>query len=184
MEWWNESTALWGKHRTSSMTLSERVDYQHTLSAQFPAAPIRVVYTKSGTRLTAGVVLDGSAVIDHALYWAPVAGMDEARYLQTVLNAAVTQAEVEPYQSRGQQGARHYDMYVWQLPIPRFDGSSELHAELVELGRGAEDVAADVDVSGVGFQAGRTRVRKELDAAGLSEDMEDQVARLLGVERV
>lgn len=55
-------------------------------------------------------------------------------------------------------GARRFDMYVRQLPNPRFDPAAELHVEPSSLGEEAEQVAAGVDVDGVGFQAARGRV--------------------------
>lgn len=178
--WWIESEQLWDTHSKGSMALMDRINFQGTLKAQLPAPGLRLVYTKSGARLTAGVVRDGSAVIDHSLYWAPVASENEARYLETVLNAEVTQALVEPYQSRGQLGARHYDMYVWQLPIPGFSPSEPLHAELADLGERAEVLAAGVDVAGVGFQAARKRIRVALTESGLQDEIEAAVGVLLG----
>jgi hypothetical protein len=180
--WWTEGSRVWDQNGTGSMTLMERVNFQGTLNAQFPAAPVRVVYTKSGTRLAAAVVTDPAAIIDHALYWGAVATMEEARYLQAVLNAAVTQALVEPLQSRGQLGARHFDMYVWQLPIPRYDAGEALHAELAELGRRAEEVAQDVALPiDVGFQKARRLVRDALAADGVAREIEEAAAKLLGV---
>lgn len=176
--WWKESVALWDQHGKGSMTLIDRVDFQRTLRAQLPASPTRLVYTKSGTRLAAAIVRDSTAIIDHALYWAAV-GEQEGRYLEAVLNARVTQAAVEPYQSRGQLGARHFDMYVWQLPIPLFDPRSDLHTELADLSRQAEQEAATVDVAGKGFQKARGLVRSHLDRVGLGPRIEGAASRLL-----
>lgn len=179
-DWWAESCRLWDSNGKGTMTLREQVDYMSKLSKQFPAPATRLVYTKSGTRLAAAVITDPSVVIDHLLYWAPMSSLVEARYLETVLNAEVTQRLVEPYQARGQMGARHFDMYVWQLPIPRFDPAVALHTHLSSLGEEAEQVAAGVDVDGVGFQAARGRVRAALEAAGINARMEEAVGSLLG----
>lgn len=182
-EWWRESSRLWDQHGKGTMTLREQIDYMSKLRRQLPAAPIRVVYTKSGTRLAAAVITDPAAIIDHALYWGAVATLDEARYLEAVLNASVTQRLVEPLQSRGQLGARHFDMYVWQLAIPRFRESDGLHAELSELAARAEGVARAVVLpAGVGFQKARKEVREALARDGVAAEIEHAVAKLLGVE--
>lgn len=181
--WWTESVKLWDEHGKGAMTLMDRVNFQGILKAQFPAAPVRVVYTKSGNRLAGAVLTDAAAIIDHSLYWAAVSDLTEARYLCAVLNAGVTQKLVEPLQSRGQQGARHFDMYVWHLPIPRFDPNAELHTELAELARRAESLASEVDIpAGTGFQAARRLVRDSLAATGIDTALEEGVGRLLGVE--
>ena len=182
-EWWAEGVRLWNQHRRGTMTLLERIDFQRTLQAQFPAGPTRLVYTKSGSRLAAAIVKDPATVIDHTLYWRAVATIDEARYLEAVLNAAVTQRLVEPLQSRGLLGPRHFDTYPWDLPIPRFDTGTELHAELAELGERAEAVAADVELpAGIGFQAARGKIREALADDGVAQEIEAAVAKLLGVK--
>ncbi len=181
--WWKESVETWDDKGKGTMTLMERVDYQGTLRNQFPASPVRLVYTKSGNRIASAVVADQSAVIDHSLYWAAVTGQDEARYLESVLNAMVTQRLVEPLQSRGQLGARHFDMYPWYLPIPRFDPQDSDHVAISKLGHRAEQVAADVTLDeGIGFQAARKLVRGALSRDGVAGDIEKAVAELLGVD--
>lgn len=181
--WWKEGIKIWDKFGKNTMSLMDRVDYQSTLKAQFPAAPIRLVYTKSGNRIAAAVVTDDTAVIDHTLYWGALTSVEEARYLETILNAAVTQRLVEPLQSRGLLGARHFDMYPWYLPIPRFNPSSELHATLAEQGQVAEMAAAEVPLApGLAFQSARKRIRETLMKEGIATTIEATVAKLLGVE--
>lgn len=51
----------------------------------------------------------------------------------------------ETYQSQGLCGARHFDKYVWNLPIPLFNSRIEEHVELSELG---QKVAALLLVTG------------------------------------
>ena len=63
------------------MSYKERLDYHRELSSQFPLAPIRAVYTKAGTNLTAAVVQDDEAIIDHKLYWALVNNLEDGAYL-------------------------------------------------------------------------------------------------------
>ncbi|HWQ27742.1 MAG TPA: N-6 DNA methylase, partial [Dehalococcoidia bacterium] len=83
--WLEEAERLWRQHGRSALSFIEQIDYYGKLSAQFPTAPIRVLYAKAGT-LPAAAVLRGNtdAVIDHTLYWAP-ATEDEALYLVAIL---------------------------------------------------------------------------------------------------
>lgn len=181
LAWWQESCDLWTANGKGTMTLLERIDYFGTLTAQFPAPAIRLAYTKAGTRLAAAMIFDQSAVIDHKLYWAGVDSIAEGRYLEAILNSAVTQRLVEPFQSRGNIGARDFDMYPWHLPIPRFDPTDDRHARLAALGGEAAEIAAKVDVVGVAFQAARKRVRAALIAGGVADEIDGTVSALLDV---
>jgi len=106
--WWRTAEATWLQHRSSNrLDLISRVDYHHGLRDQFPPAPHRVVYTKSGMNLAAARVSDEKAVIDHTLYWAATATETEARYICAVLNSPVITNAVRPLQSRGES---------WRLP--------------------------------------------------------------------
>lgn len=78
-----------------------------------------------------------------------------------------------PFQPRGEHNPRHFDKLVWRLPIPIFDGSDEKHRRLVGLAERAEQVAAEVDVSGHGtFQAQRRLIREALETNGVSGEID------------
>jgi hypothetical protein len=168
-------------HRSSDKrTLLEQVDYIGQLGAQFPVAPVRVVYTKAGNNIAATVVSDSQAVIDHMLYWSPVSSLAEGRYLCGVLNAPCFTEAVRPYQSTGAFGPRHFDKYVWMPKTPLFDPKNELHMAIVGVAEQAEVIAAGValPVKG-GFQRHRADVRRALANAGISELLDDAVRDLL-----
>jgi len=74
-------------------------------------------------------------VIEHKLYWAPVATREEGYYLTALLNAHALTYFVRPYQSTGAFGPRDFDKYVWHMPIPQFDADNEHHLRLVALGQ-------------------------------------------------
>src|SRR5690606_26705804 len=73
-EWWRAVSRLWTAHRAplSPETLLDRVDYHSGLSRQLTVRGARVVYTTSGSILSAAMVTDPDAVIDTSLYWARV----------------------------------------------------------------------------------------------------------------
>jgi hypothetical protein len=178
--WWLRAEALWIDNRRSDrMTLIERQDFHRGLSSQFPIPALRIVYTQAGVRLAAARVEDTRAVVDHKLYWATASSVEEARYLTAILNSAELTRLVQPYQSRGEFGPRDFDKYVFYVPIPLFDEGVDAHRELAALATRAEAVAAGVDVSGVGFQRARTRVRAALETEGVATEIEEAVAQLL-----
>jgi len=140
----------------------------------------RVAYTASGNTLAAAVVDDRSAVIEHKLYWAPVRSKAEGDYLTAILNAPTLSEFVRPFQSVGAFGARDFDKYLWHAPIPAFNASDPSHSALVELAARARKVAHALNFSaGTGFQAARGRIRRELDAGGISDELDAAVATLL-----
>lgn len=172
-QWWNAVNAEWDEHKTGqnrakSVTLNQQADHMGKLTRQLGGAKHRVLYSKSGNTLAAVRTDDPDHVIDHSLYVVPARNEPEAVYLTAVLNAPAVTAAVAQYQSRGLFGARHFDKYVWLLPIPQYDGSDPLHEQIVELGRHAEEIAAAVDIpAGTGFQAARKLIRQALIADGV-----------------
>lgn len=157
----------------------DNLNYQNKLLKQFPIPTYRVVYTKSGTTLAAARLTRTEDIIDHKLYWLPARSENEALYLVGILNAPVTLSEVQQYQSRGLFGGRDFDTYVWNLPIPLFDGSNELHIRIAELARGCENLVATLDLDEYQFQKARKIVRTSLVENGLMEKLDRSVKQLL-----
>jgi SAM-dependent methyltransferase len=180
-DWWRQSEATWEANRSSEKrTLLEQVDYMKQLSAQFPIAQWRVVYTASGNTLAATVLQDLSGVIEHKLYWARASTRDEARYLAAILNAPLLSDLVRPFQSVGAFGARDFDKYVWLAPIPTYDPGEPIHTKLVMAASEGEEVAAAVDIpEDMGFQAARKLIRAALVEAGVATKLNRAVAEVL-----
>lgn len=182
--WWRRAEQVWDAHRASdTMTLLDRIDYQRTLRQQFPAGQHRVVYSKAGMYMAAARVKDPAAVIENTLYWASTSTAEEACYLVAVLNSDALLDLVRPLQSRGEHNPRHFDKYVFQIPIPLYDPDTPDHARLAEFGTRAEEVAASVDLPTVSFQAQRRRVREALALDGVSTEIDNAVRSLLAAPR-
>ena len=80
--WMSAAESVWNANAESgTMTLSERWNYHNELGAQFPIAPLRVLYAASGTVPAACVIRESPAVIEHKLYWSSFANEGEALYL-------------------------------------------------------------------------------------------------------
>lgn len=184
--WVSETEGLWEAHRSTksrSMTSLDRLNYQRTLSAQFPISTSRVVYSASGNTLAAAIIEDDKTIIEHKLYWAAFASTDEAKFVCAILNAPETTRRVGPLQSRGLFGARDFDMYVWYLNIPEYDAADDSHRRVVECYDEAVAVAANVDVDPpAAFTVARGAIRSALDAAGLSDELDVLVSGFLDRE--
>ena len=171
-QWLEKTETLWNENGRGRRSFLKQYDYFSQLSTQFPIAPIRIVYTKAGTNLVAAVVRDETAIIDHKLYWAAAENPEEAYYLCAILNSEALRASVEQFQSQGQWGARDFDKYVFNLPIPKFDGNDSLHRELASVGKTAEEVAKTVsEKEGEYFTRTRTRVRSVLAEHGIEAEL-------------
>jgi SAM-dependent methyltransferase len=179
--WWREAVKVYLANRTTDKrTLLEQLNYMRQLEAQFPIAPIRVVYSASGSTLAAAVITDTNTIIEHGLYWGAVPTIDEARYLCAVLNAPNFTETIRPYQSEGAFGPRHFDKYVWIPPTPLFQATSALHRALVNLAAEAEElVSATPPAESEGFQAHRRRIRDRLISGGIAGRLDEAVAELL-----
>jgi SAM-dependent methyltransferase len=179
--WWRDATSLWEEHKAGNhLAFNEQVNFRNKLSMQFPTAPHRVVYTKGGQYLAAAHLDNPQIVVDHTLYWATVSGPEEARYLMAVLNSSAITKLVAPLQARGEHNPRHFDKYIWRLPIPLYDTNDERHQQLVELARRAEVLADETDLQGAGtFQAQRRRIREALESSGLGGELNALVVALI-----
>lgn len=179
--WWSQASDLWETHKPakSNLSLLENLNYQQKITRQLSAPKYRVVYPKSGNTLASARVTNPNILIDQTLLWMPASGLDESRYLTSILNAPATTQMVSIYQSRGLFGARDFTKDVWRLPIPKFDPDNDLHQQLVTLAEQAEVIAAQVDVANFGFQKIRGLIRAELDAAELTEPIDRIVRELL-----
>lgn len=179
--WMSKAEAVWKAYAESgTMTLVGRWNYHNELGAQFPIAPLRVVYAASGSLPAACLLRDPRGVVEHKLYWMTPASEAEGRYLTAILNCETVRERGEQYQSRGQFGARDFDKVVFNLPIPRFDARDKLHSALAEAAELAEKIAGKVELpQGVRFQRARSLVRASLSEVNLAQKIDGLVAKLL-----
>jgi hypothetical protein len=178
--WWRRAEAIWEEHRSSErLTLLERLDYHKGLEQQFPIQPERVVYTKSGMHLAASRLDDRRAVIDHTLHWATAASTAEARYLCAILNSASITELVRPFMSYGKD-ERDFDKHIWQLPIPLYDPTDDLHARLSARGAELEAAIGRLELEpGRHFAATRRDLRAYIAESEAGRDVEALVEELL-----
>lgn len=182
--WWRAAEEKWATHkrRSNKLTLRERLDFHKGIEKQYPRAPHRVLYTKSGNQIAACRLGASPALIDHTLYWAPVDSEEEAHFLVAIFNSAPLHELVEPLMSEGLFGKRHIDKYVFQTPIPTFNPGAALHIELATLGCRAEALAAAVELDRAwGFQKVRGAIRTALGNHGIAREIDQAVAELFEI---
>ena len=164
------------------MTLSARLDHMRTLSGQSgTAASIRVLYTASGTRLSAVQVTGNDLLVEHKAYWGIARSSEEAAYLTAILNSASAVAKISDLQGIGEAGTkRDFDNLVWTLPIPEYDDSESLHRDLAAAASRAEAIAAAVPLTDTQhFVVKRRAIRAALAEDGVAEEIEALVDALL-----
>jgi hypothetical protein len=178
--WWRRAETIWEEHRKSErLTLIEQLDYQSKLEQQFPIQSERIVYNKSGMHLVAARLNDRGAVIDHKLYWATAASTAEAQYLCAILNTAAFTELVRPYMSYGKD-ERDFDKHIWQLPVPLYDATNDLHSRLSDRGAELETAIAGLElVPGRHFAAVRRDIRAFIAESEAGQDVEALVEELL-----
>lgn len=179
-EWWHHAWEQWQAHRVSErLTLAERLDYQRSLSRQFPIADQRVLYNRAGMHLVAAKTANRRALIANGLYWATAHSNDEADYLCAVMNSAVTTERLRPFMSYGKD-ERDIHKHVWNLPIPQFDNGEPSHLRLAALARQAEVAAQGFQVSpDLHFSATRRQIRDLIEESCVGQEITSLVRDLL-----
>lgn len=180
--WWDKVESVWRSHRveSESLPLLERFDHLKQLSAQLPIPTHRIVYTKSGNRLSAARVTNVQAVIDHKLYWAPAESVAEAQYLTAILNSETVLERVRPLQAMGLFGPRDFDKHVFSIPIPAYNSADPSHIELAQLAAQAEEIATRVHLNERWtFQRSRKEIRQAIEDAGIAGRIESAVSSLI-----
>ncbi|MFG3577824.1 N-6 DNA methylase [Micromonospora chersina] len=179
-EWWQKAEATWEAHRSSArLSLGEQLDFRHKLTAQFPAPSLRLAYSASGMHVAAAIVDDPSAVIEHKLYWTPLASREEGFFLTAILNSAVLTELVRPMMSYGKD-ERDIDKHVWKLPIPHFENANGQHQRLAQLGRKQSETIAGLHLAeGANFVTLRRQVRAELARHPATDEIEAVVMEML-----
>ncbi len=179
-QWWSQAAALWEENRANDgMSLTERLNYQSTLSKQLPISPLRVVYNRSGMHICAAKLRERRAIVANGLYWAAMRSEEEADYICAILNAPATTDLTRPMMSYGKD-ERDIHKHVWELSIPTFDSDNATHRRITELGASAEKLIAQYEVNPtIHFAATRRHIRDFLLSTPVGSELEEIVFELL-----
>ncbi len=190
---WQVVSRIWEENKTAAnkLDLLGQLDYYGKLSAQLDwqrnplQRPVRVLYGGWGTP-TAAILEDDDAIVDYKLFWVACRDAPEANYLLAIINSDALYELVTPLMSKGQFGARDLQKHLWKLPIPEYDSSIALHAEVSEAGRAAATGAAKhlerlrQERDRVTVTIARRELRNWLRTSDEGQAVEDAVGRLLG----
>jgi hypothetical protein len=184
--WLRDAESKWNEHSNKGSdgeartTLAQSLNHLQKLTAQAARSPIRVLYTKAGTRLSACWLEDDDVVVDHKAYWSAANSLEEAAYVAAVLNTSVVLDRVKDLQPVGQRDPRDFDNLVWTLAIPVFDAAEALHVDLAAAALHAAEVAARVELPDEAhFTTKRRLIRDALVADGVAQTIERLVDALL-----
>lgn len=166
-----------GQPRTN---LLARIDHMRKLSCQIEQPLNRVLYTASGTRLSAVRTEREDLFVEHGAYWAGVSSEGEAGYLAVILNSNAALTKITDLQPHGQRDKRHFDNLIWTLSIPEYDDTDPLHRDLAQAAAHAEEIAAAVEFKDEQhFTAKRRAIRAALAEDGIAAEIEALVDALL-----
>lgn len=184
--WLRDAEEKWNQHSNKGIggaprfTLSQSLNHLQKLTAQASRSPFRVLYTASGTRLSACWLGECDVIVDKKAYWAAARSLEEAAYVTAILNTQVVLDRVKDLQPVGQRDPRDFDNLVWTLPIPEFDAAEGLHVELAAAAKHAAAVAARVELTDAAhFTAKRRVIRQALADDGVAQTIERLVDALL-----
>ncbi len=128
--------------------------------------------------LVAARVTNRRLVVDSSVYWATSSSTIEAQYLCAILNSAKFTELVRPYMSYGKD-ERHFHKHIWQLPVPPYDPSNDLHVRLAFRGAELESAASNLNLRSVHFAAVRRDLRSFIAESDSGRDVEALVEELL-----
>ena len=185
--WMEEAEALWNERRgekAGKQTIYERLDYQNELTHQSLSDRHLVLFTASGTNVSAAQLDRESLlfpfVVDHKLYWSSCSTKAEADYLTAFLNSEAVNRAIKPFQSMGLMGERDIHKKVLDLPFPAYKPTLSKHRHLARLGAQARArTAALIPEVELPSSLARRRkiVRDHLDA--LAQEIDGIVRTLL-----
>jgi SAM-dependent methyltransferase len=180
--WMERAERIWKKARgpkAQQQSVYEWLDYQKKLTAQDLSVRHLVVYNHSGKNVAAAYLdresLPLPFVVDVKLYWGACETRTEADYLVAFLNSERVNQLIKPFQSLGLKGERDIHKKVLDLPIPRYDPTSERHVMLSNLGSEARKRANEVITS---TELPRSLAARRSWMRGRLRDLLDQIDKL------
>jgi len=151
-DWVKEAERIWEKKKKKGQpTICECLNYNQKLTNQHRREAFIVLYNKSGTNLVAAFLTPSESkkigeltvsgfVADNVTYRYYADTEGHALYLVGVLNSAIVNEAIKPYQSQGLMGERDIHRRPFEVcSIPLFDPQDTLHQKIVEVARDARE---------------------------------------------
>ena len=151
-EWLEKVERIWKQKggRNRKEDVYEWLDYRSKLTKQNPSAKFTVLYAARQAKLAACVVELGQSLqvsahgtsiplqgllADYGNFHYETEIEEEANYLVAILNSAIVNEVIKPMLTTGQFGERNVCNKVLELPIPRYDATSEIHQRLSSISK-------------------------------------------------
>lgn len=177
--WTREVEEVWLSHRgASTISWPRQMDHMRKLTGQVPAVGNRVVYAASGQHVSAAVLTDPHALVEHSAYWAAVSSHNEASYLVGIMGTPGLTDLVRPYMAYGKD-ERHVDKSIWRLPIPAYDPDDVDHVRIVDLSNRLASEIADIEFTSSYFVTRRKQVRAHILASPTGQELDAVVAEAI-----
>jgi SAM-dependent methyltransferase len=177
--WTRSVETSWNQTKGGNFTLSDQINHMKKLTQQFPIPTTRVVYAASGMHVSAAILADARAVVEHGAYWAAVSSQDEAAFLIGILNTPSLTELVRPLMSYGKD-ERHIDKHVWKLPIPAYDPNDASHQRIRELAQELIKEIAGFKFRSTNFVTIRRDLRDHLSLSSAGKELDQVVIGILG----
>ena len=175
--YWQEATDLYTAHHgrgsNTPHTLEGNLNFSNKLLKQIERKGEHVLYNKSGDVLHAARV-NYKHMINDGLYSVPCRSLSEARFLTAILNADIM---LQVFRA-ARESDRDFAAHIWRkVPIPRYDGS-QLHYDLANLSKQAENIAKRTYTPTYGKHKMRSEIRKALQKDGVAGQIDDICKKL------
>jgi len=121
--------------QSQKMGILSWLDYQNKLTSQTDTSKYTVVYNKSGHDVRCCVVKGITGIIDDECYYYKTNNKIEAYYLEGVLNSNFL---LKIFVESGLKSERDIHKKIFELGIPRFEGSNKKHIEIAECAENQE----------------------------------------------
>ncbi len=140
--WYANAENIWDLHKTEKngkITAENYLNWRNKLTDQNLNTRYLVLYNGRGSNASSCVVdrtkIDFEIFIDHALYYFSLNSIEEAHYLNSILNSAIPNKLMKDFQSTGLFGTRNIHRKILDISFSLFDTRNEFHIRLNELSK-------------------------------------------------
>jgi len=190
--WWEKIAPLSSKQHMPRII--DRIDYMGTLSDQNPKKSYAVLYNASGSYIVSCVINKNSLqpfyvgkqpihpkgfVIESKTLYYETDDEKEAHYLCAILNSEIVDKSIKPYQTRGLFGPRDIGRRPFELPIPKYDPTNEIHNKLANISKSCHEKVSKLKIEEKSTANRRKKVKQHI--RNELEEINELVAQILNL---
>jgi len=197
-KWFEKAQKFWEEKRTQKSTkrfpkLIDRLNYNGLLTSQNPNKRYVVMYNATGTDVVSCVIdkkllsnlgyPSNGFVADVKCWFYETDNESEAHYLSAVLNSGLISRLIKPFQPRGLFGARAIHRRPLLFPIPKFEETDEIHAELARMSEICHEKVKNMLLNEK-IEGNRVRSQVRIRLSSEAEHINNLVSKLLSYAHV